>query len=135
MRRGQAEVVAALLMTVVVVGGFALLWLWLYPRYLEWERSVSEAALAARAAAGERVVVELLRCSGGVANITLLSTGSVGVRVAAVYVNETLVWSGSLYLAPGQRGSVVVGLPCGSLYRVKVCSSRGSCWTYVELGL
>jgi hypothetical protein len=43
----------------------------------------------------------------------------------AVYVNESLAWSGALDLAPGANSLLTVNTPCGSRYLVKVCSARG----------
>lgn len=130
--RGEAEVVAALLTTLLVVGGFALLWIWLYPRYLSWERGILDSAQAAREAARERVVVELARCVGGSVSVVVTSTGDIGVRVVSVYVNESLAWSGSLYIAPGEYRTIVTSARCGRLLRLKVCSSRGNCWSFLE---
>ena len=129
---GEAEVVAALLMAVVVVGGFALLWLWLYPSYVGWEQRASRSMLEARLAARERVVVERVKCAGGGLNVVVLNTGDIALRVLAVYVNESLVWSGSLNLAPGASAAVTASAACGNLYLVKVCSARGNCWSFLE---
>jgi len=130
--RGEAEVVAALLMAVVVVGGFALLWLWLYPSYLSWEQRASRAMLEARLAARERVVVERVKCAGGGVSVFVTNTGDVALRVLAVYVNESLAWSGSLDLTPSASAVVAASSPCGNVYLVKVCSARGNCWSFLE---
>ena len=130
--RGETEVVAALLMAAVVVGGFALLWLWLYPSYAAWEQRASRALLEARLAARERVVVERVKCAGSGLNVVVLNTGDVALRVLAVYVNESLAWSGALDLAPGESGSVLASAACGRTYLVKVCSARGNCWGFLE---
>lgn len=119
-------------MAVVVVGGFALLWLWLYPSYLSWEQRASRALLEARLAARERVVVERVKCADGGLKVFVVNTGDVALRVTAVYVNESLAWSGSLYLAPGANSAVIVDASCDSAYLVKVCSARGNCWSFLE---
>ncbi|MEM4873017.1 MAG: hypothetical protein QXY35_06135, partial [Thermofilaceae archaeon] len=130
--RGEAEVVAVLLTTLVVVGGFAVLWVWLYPRYLWWERRFTESAQAAREAARERVVVELVRCRNGFLEVDVTCTGDIGVRIVSVYFNESLVWSGSLYIAPGERKTIATSRQCAPQLVVKVCSARGNCWSFVE---
>jgi len=60
------------------------------------------------------------------------NTGDVALRVLAVYVNESLAWSGALDLAPGANSLLTVNAPCGSRYLVKVCSARGNCWSFLE---
>ena len=130
--RGEAEIVAALLMAVVVVSGFALLWLWLYPSYSSWEQQAFRSMLEARLAARERLVVERMKCAGGALSVAILNTGDVALRVLAVYVNESLAWSGVLDLAPGANSLITVSTPCGRLYLVKVCSARGNCWSFLE---
>jgi hypothetical protein len=131
--RGQSEVIAALLMTVVVLVGFTIVWIYLYPRYLEWEQQASSAALESRLAASEWLVIGKASLGGGRLNLTLVNTGSVGLKVRAVYVNESLAWQGALSLAPGQQGDVAAPLPGeGRVLRIKVCTARGNCWTFLE---
>jgi len=130
--QGEVEVIAALLMAVVVVGGFALLWVWLYPSYLSWEQRASRTLLEARLAARERLVVERVKCGGGGLSVSVTNTGDVALRVLAVYVNESSAWSGALDLAPGANSLLAVSAPCGSRYLVKVCSARGNCWSFLE---
>ncbi len=131
-QRGEVEVVAALLMAAVVVGGFALLWIWFYPSYRSWEQRLARSLVEAEAAARERLVLEALRCRGGTLNVTLLNSGDIALRVIAVYVNESLVWRGALDLAPGASASVTASLSCGRLYTLKACTLRGNCWTFTE---
>jgi len=88
--------------------------------------------LEARLAARERVVVERVKCAGGALSVVVLNTGDVVLRVLAVYMNESLAWSGALDLAPGANSLVTVSAPCGRLYLVKVCSARGNCWSFLE---
>jgi hypothetical protein len=130
---GQSEVIAALLMTVVVLVGFTIVWIYLYPRYLEWEQQASSAALESRLAASEWLVIGKASLGGGRLNLTLVNTGSVGLKVRAVYVNESLAWQGALSLAPGQQGDVTAPLPReGRVLWIKVCTARGNCWTFLE---
>jgi flagellin-like protein len=131
--RGQSEVIAALLMTAVVLVGFTIVWIYLYPRYLEWEQQASSTALESRLAASEWLVIGKASLGGGRLNLTLVNTGSVGLKVRAVYVNESLAWQGALSLAPGQQGDVTAPLPReGRVFWIKVCTARGNCWTFLE---
>jgi hypothetical protein len=130
--QGEVEAIAALLMAVVVVGGFALLWVWLYPSYLSWEQRASRTLLEARLAARERLVVERVKCAGAGLKVSITNTGDVALRVLAVYVNESLAWSGALDLAPGANSLVTASASCGRFYLVKVCSARGNCWSFLE---
>lgn len=130
--RGEVEVVGALITTVIVVGGFAVLWIWLYPRYMDWEKNVRDAVQAAKAASREKLVLELAACREGRVSVVVTCTGEIGLRVASVYLNESLVWSGSLYLAPGGTATIDTMGRCGQVLRLKVCSSRGNCWSFLE---
>ena len=65
-------------------------------------------------------------------SVSVTNTGDVALRVMAVYVNESLAWSGALDLAPGANSLLTVNAPCGSRYLVKACSARGNCWSFLE---
>ena len=132
--RGQSEVIAALLMTAVVLAGFTIVWIFLYPRYLEWEREAGSTALESRLAASEWLVLGNTVFGSDRLGLTLVNTGSVELRVRAIYVNESLAWQGSLSLAPGQKGEVSAPLPReGRIFWIKVCTARGNCWTFLEV--
>uniref|UniRef100_A0A7C3WMP9 CARDB domain-containing protein n=1 Tax=Thermofilum pendens TaxID=2269 RepID=A0A7C3WMP9_THEPE len=134
--RGQSEVVAALLMTAIVLVGFAIVWVYLYPRYLEWEQQASNTALESRLAASEWLVIGNTVFGSDRLDLTLVNTGGVELKVRAVYVNESLAWQGSLSLAPGGKGEVSAPLPRGGrVFWIKVCTARGNCWTFLEVNL
>ncbi|AKG38589.1 hypothetical protein MA03_03830 [Infirmifilum uzonense] len=128
---GQAEIIAALLLTVIVLAGFAITWTYLFPSYLSWEHEASNTALESRLAASEKIVIGNAVFSSSTVKLTLVNTGSVGIRVRAIYVNETPAWQGQLDLAPGQPAEISLSVPGDNLLLwVKVCSARGNCWIF-----
>ncbi|MEM2794962.1 MAG: hypothetical protein QXY49_03810 [Thermofilaceae archaeon] len=132
MAKGQVEVITALLMSVVLIAGFAVLWMWLYPSYMAWEQEAARTALKARAAAAEQAVLERIKPQGEALSLTVVNTGSIEVTVAAVYVNESMVWSGELKLPAGASSSLSLPSQGEGIYNVKLCTTRGNCWTFIE---
>lgn len=133
MRRGQSEVVAALLMTLILVLAFTLLWLYLYPRYLRTEQEVERSVLQARLQASEQLVLAQVSNWTSGLNLTVVNTGDVDVTLRAAYINETMAWSGHVLIPPGQATTITVSPPPkGALLLVKLCTTRGNCWTYPE---
>lgn len=128
----EAEIIGLLLMTVVVVAGFSLMWLLLYPRYASWSEELARSQAEGEAILGERVVLEALNATGGVAELYLLNTGDVELRVSSIYVNDSLAWSGDAPLKAGEELVFTVAAARGRVYRVRVCSARGNCWDFLE---
>ncbi|MEZ0346377.1 MAG: hypothetical protein ABWK01_07490, partial [Infirmifilum sp.] len=132
MHRGQAEVVAALLSTLVLVAAFAILWISLYPQYLGLEQSVQRNILYARLAAREQLVLERARLQDGKLNLTIANTGDFETTLIAVYLNETLAWNGALQIPPGASKSLEAPAGSAASYVIKLCTLRGNCWAFQE---
>ncbi|RLF04638.1 MAG: hypothetical protein DRK00_06305, partial [Thermoprotei archaeon] len=92
MRGGEVQALSALLMATIVVTAFSLLWIWLYPRYLDLERALHEGALEAEATAMERVVVERVKEVDEGLKVYVTNTGDVYLEIVSIYVNDTLGW-------------------------------------------
>lgn len=120
------------MMSIVLVAGFAVLWIWLYPSYTAWEREAARTALEARVAAAEQAVLERIKPQDGTLSLTVVNTGGAEVTINAVYVNESLAWSGELKLPAGASGSLSIPSRGEGLYNVKLCTARGNCWTFME---
>lgn len=134
MRGGEVQALSALLMAAIVISAFSLLWIWLYPRYLDLERMISEGALEAEAFMSERVVVERVKEVEGGLKVYITNTGRVYLELVSVYVNDTLGWEGRVGLGVGEGVDLEVSAPHGEVYRVRVCSARGNCWDFLERG-
>jgi len=132
--KGQAEVMGALLLAVLVTLAFIGLWTWFYPRYLEWGRRLDEELLESEMMASERIVVERVKEVVGGLRVYLTNTGEVELEVVSIYVNDTRAWDGELRLRVGESVDLEVEASHGELYRIKVCSMRGNCWEVVERG-
>lgn len=123
MRRGQAEVIGALLLVTIAVLMWLGFWSWFYPQMQTYQQRVKIEESVAKRSLGEYVLVEILyRNPAGRICAYVTNTGDYETRVVSLYFNDTLVWSGEIPLKVGESAEIETPLTASGTYRVKVCT-------------
>ena len=133
-RRGQTQVVESILLVMITVALWTMIWVWFYPSYTGMVQGLTRQLSYYEFSLKERIVIEYVNYTGSTLDVYLTNTGEVELYIGSIYVNNTLVWSGSEKLNVDDFKQIEVNGYAlgGEVLVVKVCSLRGNCWEVVE---
>lgn len=132
-RKGQAEVIATILLVLVVVIAFSGIWVWYMGRYSgvlsDLYREKEKTSMSMK----EKMILEKVIFKTGEIDVYLTNVG-VEAYVSALYINDTLVYNDDLRLLSDSSTWINVSFNWESdkIYSVKACTSLGNCfevWT------
>jgi len=128
--RGQVQVLAALLLLAITVSAWLIVWIWFYPQYWSTYTNLQNEKLKGEQRLSERLVVENIIFNSSAASLYVTNTGSIEVKVVAVYVDNVLTWEGEVGLLVDSSSWINVTLSpvSGRTYVFKLVSSRGNSW-------
>ena len=120
--QGQAEVIGAVLLLVIVVALWAIAWNIFYPTYQQASQRLERERLLAEKGLREYILVERIYLENGHICAWVTNTGDVQTELVSLYLNDTLAWSGYIDLKTGSSTEVCTSLTTKATYRVKACS-------------
>jgi len=133
-RRGQTQVVESILLVMITVALWTVIWIWFYPSYTGMVQGLTRQLNYYELSIGEWIVIEYVNYSGDSLYVYLTNTGEVELYLGSIYVNNTLVWSGSEKVRVDEFKCIPVTdyTLGGGVLVIKICSLRGNCWKAVE---
>lgn len=132
MRRGQVEVIGALLLIVIVTLMWLGFWTWFYPRIQGYQQRIKREEIGVRRSLGEYVLVEILyKNDEGYVCAYVTNTGDYEATVVSLYLNDTLVWSGNIHLRVGESAVIVTNVTESGVFHVRVCT-LSNCYEAVD---
>ena len=132
--KGQSQVVESVLLVMITVALWTIVWVWFYPSYTGMVQGLSRQLSYYEFSLKENLVIEYVNYSGSVLNVYITNTGDVEFYIGSIYVNDTLVWSGSekIKVDEFKRMNISPYTLDGKVLRIKICSLRGNCWAVIE---
>jgi len=124
-RLGQANIVGALLLLVIVVSMWCLVWIWIYPTLELFKEYYPEPRL--KELSYEHLIIEDVWVRGDECIVYVYNAGEIEITLSAIYINHIQVWKGQMKLEVGEGVSLVLKVPPGEgdVKTLKVVTLRG----------
>lgn len=124
-RLGQANIVGALLLLVIVVSAWCLIWIWVYPILESFKEYHPGPRL--KELSYEYLIIEDVWVKGGECVVYVYNAGEIEATLSAIYINHIQVWKGQVELKVGEGVSLILSLPPGEeeVRTLKIVTLRG----------